>query len=144
MDADAYLWLKTLHIIFMVAWMAGLFYLPRLFVYHCEVTPGTDEDARFQVMEKKLLRYIMNPAMILTWVFGFAVAGGVDAFTQAWFHAKLLLVVILTIFHMVLARWRRLFAEGRNSHSARFYRYMNEVPTVLFVVITILVVVKPF
>ncbi|GAB5468800.1 MAG: protoporphyrinogen oxidase HemJ [Rhodospirillales bacterium] len=141
---DGYLWFKALHVIAVIAWMAGMLYLPRLFVYHCEVTPGSAESERFKVMERKLLRYIMNPAMIATWIFGFLSATGVDAWTQGWFHVKLLLVILMTAFHMALAHWRRHFAEDRNGHSARFYRIMNEGPTLLMVVIVILVVVKPF
>ena len=139
-----YPWLKALHIIAVIAWMAGLLYLPRLFVYHCEVAPGTAEDERFKTMERKLMRVIINPSMIAVWVLGLTLAHALDAWAQGWFHAKLLLVILLTGAHGMLSRWRRDFEAGRNTKSQRFYRMINEVPAVLMVGIVILVVVKPF
>jgi protoporphyrinogen IX oxidase len=146
--AALYPWMKSLHIIAVVAWMAGLFYLPRLFVYHAERAPaGSETSAVFKVMEDKLLRLIMNPAMIAAWLFGIvllltpgAVAWGFDW----WIVAKLLLVAWLTWFHHWCGRRRRDFAADRNTRSGRTYRIMNEVPTVVLVGVVVLVVVKPF
>ena len=142
---DYYLWLKSLHIIAMVAWFAGLFYLPRLYVYH--VGAQSDETRKtFEVMEHKLLRYIMNPAMILTWVFGLALisANIAVASSGGWLHVKILLVVILSAYHMVLAKWRKDFAAGKNTKSDKFYRWANEVPTVILIAVVILAIGKPF
>ncbi|NCC22031.1 MAG: protoporphyrinogen oxidase HemJ [Alphaproteobacteria bacterium] len=140
-----YEWLRALHIISFVAWMAGLFYLPRLFVYHAQVKPGSDASETFKVMERKLLRIIMNPAMIATWVFGLTMlAARPDLLGHGWFHVKLFAVVLLTIVHMVFARWRRAFAEDRNTRDHRFYRIANEIPTILLIVIVIMGVVEPF
>ncbi len=146
LGGEAYLWVQALHVISVIAWFAGLFYLPRLFVYHCEVEPGSAEDQRFQLMEARLLRIIMNPAMIAVWVFGLLMLFSNLAILQGqgWMHGKLLLVVILTGFHMMLARWRRLIAAGKNPHGARFYRLVNEVPTVILILTVILAIVKPF
>lgn len=141
-----YPWIKALHIISVIAWLAGLLYLPRLFVYHCDVMPGSPEDRRFQTMERRLLRAIMNPAMILVYIFGLlllATPGMVD-WSMGWIHVKLLGVAVLTIMHHAMGRWRKAFAQGRNRHRARFYRMMNEVPTLTMIVIVIMVVVKPF
>ncbi len=139
-----YLWFKAIHVISIIAWMAGMLYLPRLFVYHCEVAPGTAESERFKVMEQRLLRYIMNPAMISAWVFGLLTAASIDAWSDGWFHAKLLFVFGMQAVHGMMARWRKAFAEDRNQHSARFFRIMNEVPTLLMIGIVIFVIVKPF
>jgi putative membrane protein len=142
---EAYLWVKALHILAVIAWMAGFLYLPRLFVYHCQAEVGSVQSATFKVMERRLLRGIMNPSMIVAWAAGLALAVNIEAWSGAgWFHAKLTLLVILTVLHMAAARWRRAFAEDANQHSERFYRIMNEVPAVLMVGIVILVVVKPF
>lgn len=139
------LWLKALHIIAMVAWMAGLFYLPRLFVYHCQVAVGSETSELFKVMERRLLRAIMNPAMIATWLFGLLLlAAQPELLHYGWMHTKLLLVVLLTGLHMALAGWRRAFAEDRNTRPHRFYRFANEVPTLLLIGIVILVIVEPF
>ncbi len=142
---EYYLWIKALHIISMVAWMAGLFYLPRLYVYHCKVT-SKDMCDTFQVMEKKLLRYIMNPAMIATWFFGlWMVFLNTEYLMSAgWFHVKFLLVFILSGFHMMLAKYRKDFANGTNTKTEKFYRLINEVPTVILVGAVILAIVKPF
>jgi putative membrane protein len=124
--------------------MAGLFYLPRLYVYHTQKAAGSDAAETFMVMERKLLRIIMNPAMIATLASGGVLIWLTGTWVAGWLHAKLLLVAILLAFHMALARWRTRFAAGQNVHSERFYRIMNEVPTVLLIGIVILVVVKPF
>jgi putative membrane protein len=139
-----YDWLRVLHIISFVAWMAGLFYLPRLFVYHAQQVADSPASATFKVMERKLLRLIMTPAMIATWAFGLWLAFEIDAWKSGWFHGKMALVVLMTGFHHACAVWLRHFAEDRNRHSERFYRVMNEVPTLLLIVIVILVVIKPF
>ena len=141
---DAYLWVRAFHVVSFVAWMAGLFYLPRLYVYHTQKAAGSDAAETFAVMERKLLRIIMNPAMIATIATGGLLIWQIDAWVAGWLHAKLLLVAGLLVFHMALARWRTRFAEGRNLHSERFYRIVNEVPTLLLIGIVILAVVKPF
>jgi len=143
---DWYVWTKALHIIAMTAWMAGLFYLPRLFVYHTRHAAGSPAAATFEVMETKLLRIIMNPAMIVTLVSGVALIGvlGWDTLREGWLHAKLGLVLGLVAFHMMAARWRRELASGQFRHSERFYRVANEGPTLLLVGIVVFVVVKPF
>lgn len=142
--AESYLWLKALHVISFVAWMAGMLYLPRLYVYHCEVAVGSPESERFKVMERRLLRAIVNPAMIATWIFGLSMAWAADLWAAGWFHGKLALLVGMQLIHAAFARWRRAFAQDRNMHSQRFFRIMNEVPTLLFIGIVILAVVEPF
>jgi putative membrane protein len=141
-----YLWFKALHIIALISWMAGLLYLPRLFVYHTDVKVGSDSDKMLQTMERKLLRFIMNPAMILTYVFGIALVSipGVVDMKDGWFHAKLLLVLILSGTHGFMAVCRKNFANGTNQHSHKFYRILNEAPTLLMIAIVLLVVLKPF
>ena len=136
--------LKALHIVSVIAWMAGLLYLPRLFVYHAEIGPGTPQSETFKVMERRLLRAIMNPAMIAVWVFGLWLAWLGGYWMAPWFHAKFALVLVLTTVHHVYARWRKAFAEDRNTKPARYYRYWNEVPTLLMIGIVFLVVLKPF
>lgn len=138
------LWLKSLHVIAVIAWFAGLFYLPRLFVYHAGAAPGSELSETLKVMERRLLRLITNPAMILVWVTGPWLAWWQGVYTDDWFLAKFALVVLLTGFHHALALWRKAFAENRNTRSERFYRIANEVPTVLLIGIVILVIVKPF
>lgn len=144
--ATAYPWLKALHIVAVVAWMAGLLYLPRLFVYHADVPRGSNRAAMLEVMEWRLLRGIMLPAVVMTYGFGFALAAspGIVDWHRGWIWAKLALVALLTVFHVALAQWRRDFALGRFSHSARFYRIVNEVPTIVLLAIVLLVVLKPF
>ena len=144
MDPALYPWIKSLHIIAVIAWMAGMLYLPRLFVYHCETQPGSAESERFKLMERRLLRAIVNPAMIAAWLFGIWLAFLGDVWSEGWFHAKLTLLVAMQIVHACFARWRRQFANDANKHPARFYRIMNEVPTLLLIGIVILAVVKPF
>jgi putative membrane protein len=144
--ADAYPWLKSLHIIAVIAWMAGLLYLPRLFVYHAGAPIGSNRAAMLAIMERRLLRGIMLPAAVMTFGFGVllaAVPGAID-WQRGWIWAKLALVALLTLFHVMLARWRRDFAAGRFSHSARFYRMVNELPTLAMIAIVLLVVLKPF
>ena len=142
---DYYLWLKALHLIAMVSWMAGMFYLPRLFVYHTTAPAGSAQSETFKVMEYKLLKVIINPAMIATWVIGLLMLAAQPVWlSQGWMHVKLTALVGLTIFHMMLARWRRQFANDANQRSQKFYRMANEVPTVLLIVIVLVAVLKPF
>lgn len=144
---EPFMWLKALHIIAVISWMAGMLYLPRLFVYHTQVAVGSEASELFKVMERRLLRYIINPAMIATWVLGISLAITIHAFQPGnghWLHAKLGLVILMQVAHVVMARCRRQFAEDRNTHSARFYRLLNEVPTVLMILIVLIVVLKPF
>jgi putative membrane protein len=139
-----YPWIKAFHLIAVMAWMAGMLYLPRLFVYHCTAEPGSKESETFKVMERRLLRAIINPAMIAAWVLGLWLAWSSDAWSAGWFRAKLVLVLALTALHGLLARWRKDFAADRNRHSAKFYRLVNELPTLLMIGIVILAIVKPF
>lgn len=141
-----YPWTKALHIIAMVAWMAGMFYLPRLYVYHCETCPGSAESERFKVMERRLLKQIVNPAMIATWVFGIllVLTPGVLDWAAGWWHVKLAAVLAMSALHGEYARWRRDFLHDRNRRSARFYRVANEIPTLLLALIVVMVIVRPF
>lgn len=141
---DLYGWLKVGHLFSLIAWMAALFYLPRLFVYHADAPAGSPASATFKVMERRLLKAIMTPAMIATWVFGLVLAWQGGWFTDGWLHAKLLFVFVLSGFHGACSAWTRAFAEDRNTKPARFYRIANEVPTLLLLVILVLVVLKPF
>jgi protoporphyrinogen IX oxidase len=138
-----YPWIKALHLISVIAWMAGLLYLPRLFVYHCAAEPGSQQSETFKVMERRLIRAIMNPAMIATWLFGVLLLM-VQDWSQGWLHAKLLLVVLMTGMHHVFSLWRKAFERDANRHPTRTFRIANEVPTVLMIAIVILVIVKPF
>jgi putative membrane protein len=144
--AAAYPWVKALHIVAMVAWMAGLLYLPRLFVYHADAAPGSDKSETFKIMERRLLRGIMEPAALATILLGAVLAAtpGLVDWRQYWIWAKLALVAALIVFHLVLAAWRRAFAADGNRHPARFYRMVNELPMLALIAIVILVVVKPF
>ena len=141
-----YPWIKALHIISVIAWMAGLLYLPRLYVYHCAAAAGSGQPRTFEVMERRLLRGIMNPAMIATYVFGglLAATPGIVDWASGWMYPKLALVAGLTLYHHLLARWRKELATDRNRRPARFYRMVNEVPAAIMIAIVILVVVKPF
>jgi len=139
-----YEWIKALHVIAVISWMAGILYLPRLFVYHCEAEIGSKQSETFKVMERRLLRAIMNPAMIVTWLAGLYLAWAGHWFSHPWLHAKLLLVVVLSGVHGFFARCVKDFAGDRNRRSQKFYRIINEVPTVLMIAIVILVIVKPF
>lgn len=146
MAGEFFLWIKALHIVAVISWMAGLLYLPRLFVYHCRSTL-TEQSATFAIMEDRLLKVIMRPAMIATWGLGIilaAIPGVVSWSSDWWFYAKVLLVVALTGFHERLAKHVKAFASDNNSHSEKYFRLINEVPTVLMIVIVVLVVVKPF
>ena len=139
-----YDWLKALHIIAVIAWMAGMLYLPRLFVYHCAAKPGSKESETFKVMERRLLKAIINPAMGATWLLGLWLAYDSGFFRAGWFHAKFALVIALSALHGFLSRAVKDFAADRNRRSEKFYRIINEVPAALMVLIVILVIVKPF
>ncbi|HVT55438.1 MAG TPA: protoporphyrinogen oxidase HemJ [Xanthobacteraceae bacterium] len=139
-----YLWLKAFHIIAVISWMAGMLYLPRLFVYHCEAEPGSKQSETFKVMEGKLLAVIINPAMIATWVFGLWLAYESGFYREHWLQAKFLLVIVLSALHGQMVRWFRDFEQDRNTRPAKFYRIMNEVPAAIMVLIVLLVVLKPF
>lgn len=139
-----YPWAKAIHILAVISWMAGMLYLPRLFVYHVDAPKGSVQSETFKVMERRLLRGIINPAMILTWVFGLWLAWKIFAFQGGWLHAKIGLVLILSGVHGYLAAAVRKFAEDRNEKPARHWRIVNEIPTLLMIAIVILVVVKPF
>lgn len=142
---DWYGIVKALHVVSVIAWMAGMLYLPRLFVYHAEATPGSPQSETFKVMERRLLRAIMNPAMAATWVFGITMLALVPGWlSDGWLHAKLTLVVLLTVVHHVFSAWRKRFERDENQRSARFYRVWNEVPTVIMVAVVFLVILKPF
>jgi protoporphyrinogen IX oxidase len=144
--AGAYPWIKSAHIVSVVAWMAGLLYLPRLFVYHATVPVGSSRSAIFKIMERRLQRAIMTPAMIASWSFGLMLAAtpGIFDWHRGWIWVKLALVVALTGYHFVLAHWRRAFAADRNTLTPRVFRIANELPTVVLIAIVVLVVVKPF
>lgn len=146
-NSSGYLWMKSLHIIALIAWMAGTLYLPRLFVYHAGVGPGTPQSETFKVMERRLLKAIMNPAMIVTWVAGLWLAfkgGWFVADGNGWLHAKIVLVVLMSGLHGYYSASVRRFANDANTRTVKHWRIMNEVPTVLLILIVILVVVKPF
>ncbi len=140
----AYPWIKALHVIAVISWMAGMLYLPRLFVYHCEAEVGSKQSETFKVMERRLLKAIINPAMIITWVAGLYLAWSGHWYTSGWFHAKLALVLVLSGVHGFFSRLVKDFAADRNTRDHKFFRIINEVPTALMVFIVILVVVKPF
>ena len=145
--ATVYPWVKSFHVIAVIAWMAGIFYLPRLYVYHCGLPRGSRESERFKVMERRLLKQIMLPAMIATWVLGALLVltpGMVDWAHFNWWHVKLLTVLLMTGFQGAAGKWRRQFLEDRNQKPERFYRIANEVPTVLLAVIVIMVIARPF
>lgn len=139
-----YLWIKAFHIVAVISWMAGMLYLPRLFVYHTAAEPGSQQAKTFEVMEHRLLTYIMTPAMAVTWILGVVLMLQGGWMTAGWLHAKLVLVLAMSALHGFLGRWARDFRAGRNTHSQKFFRLINEIPTILMIVIVILVVVKPF
>lgn len=144
--AEYYHWIKAFHVISVIAWMAGMLYLPRLYVYHCQVAKGSDQSELFKIMERRLLRVIINPAMIFAFIFGglmLSVPGAIE-WSEHWIHVKLAAVTLLTGFHGFLSRWRKQFERDENVHHENFYRKMNEVPTILMVIIVIMVIVKPF
>ncbi|HEX4112490.1 MAG TPA: protoporphyrinogen oxidase HemJ [Stellaceae bacterium] len=144
--ADAYPWIKSAHIVSVVAWLAGLLYLPRLFVYHAEAAPGSDQSETFKLMERRLLRGIMNPAMIATLIFGALLAAtpGLVDWSMGWIWVKLTGVAGLSLLHHLYARWRKDFAADKNTRPAKFYRLANEIPMVILIVIVVMVVAKPF
>lgn len=144
--APFYPWTKALHVISLIAWMAGMFYLPRLFVYHCEVQPGSLESERFKLMERRLFKQIINPAMIATWTFGIllVLTPGIIDWHAGWWHVKLTMVIAMSGLHGAYSAWRKDFLHDRNRRSARFYRIANEIPTVLMAIIVIMVIVRPF
>jgi putative membrane protein len=137
-------WAKALHVVSIIAWMAAMLYLPRLFVYHADVAPGDPRSETFKVMERRLMRGIMTPSMIAAWTFGLATAHLLGAWHEGWFAAKLVLVILLTAYHGFCARWLSEFAREERKRSSRFFRIVNELPAVLMVAIVILAVVKPF
>ena len=142
-----YLGIKALHVIAVISWMAGLLYLPRLFVYHAEAEPGSQASETFKVMERRLLKAIATPAMVASWLLGLALLFGfnaVDWRVDQWFQLKFAALIALSGFQCLLARWRKEFAADKNQHSARFYRVANEVPTLLMIIIVIMVIVRPF
>ena len=141
---DYYLWVKALHVIAVIAWMAGMLYLPRLFVYHADAAVGSEKSETFKLMERRLLRGIINPAMTVTWAAGLWLAWKVFGFEGGWLHAKIGLVVIMSGIHGYLSAAVRKFAEDRNEKPARHWRIVNEIPTLLLIAIVILVIVKPF
>ena len=143
MEINYYNFLKFLHIIFFTTWMAGLFYLPRLFVYHTKLSKKDKSYQTFLIMERKLMKYIMNPSMILTWVFGTLLAYHIGVFDELWLNLKFVFVFLLSVFHMYCARIRKNFEEGKNDKNDNFYRWVNEVPTTIFLIIVFLVVFKP-
>jgi len=139
-----YLWLKALHIVAVIAWTAGMLYLPRLFVYHSGAKPGSELSETFKVMERRLLNVIMMPAMMVTWIVGIVLVFQGQWLGAGWFHAKFVLVVLMTVLHGLFAHWVNEFSLDRNRHSQKTYRIINELPTILLIVIVVLVVVKPF
>jgi putative membrane protein len=139
-----YLWLKALHIIAVISWMAGMLYLPRLFVYHAMTKPGSEQSETFKVMERRLLKYIMLPAMIVSWLTGLALVLEGSWIGAGWFHAKLAVVIALSLMHGLLSHWTTEFAFDRNRHPQKFFRIVNEIPTVLMIAIVLLATVKPF
>jgi putative membrane protein len=141
---DFYPWAKAIHVIAVISWMAGMLYLPRLFVYHCEAEKGSVQSETFKVMERRLLRGIINPAMVITWAFGLWLAWKGFGFQGGWLHTKIALVIAMSAVHGYLAAAVRKFADDRNEKPARHWRIVNEIPTLLMIAIVILVVVKPF
>ncbi|MBT5050521.1 MAG: protoporphyrinogen oxidase HemJ [Rhodospirillaceae bacterium] len=143
--ANFYPWIKSLHIISVIAWMAGMLYLPRLFVYHCDAPPGSDKSETFKIMERRLLRAIINPAMVASFLFGILLllTPGVVDWAAWWVYAKIVLVLTMAGLHGLFSRWRKDFEADRNTRPARVFRIANEGPTILMIAIVILVVVKP-
>ncbi len=139
-----YEWIKVLHILAVISWMAGFLYLPRLFVYHCDAEIGSIQSETFKVMERRLLRGIMNPAMIIAWGAGLYLLIEGGWISEGWMQVKLLSLIFLTILHMVVSKWRKNFEIDANTKSPKFYRIANEVPAVLMVIIVIMVIIKPF
>lgn len=140
--AESYKWLLAFHIMSVISWMAGMFYMPRLFVYHTRLDVGSEASEMFKEMERKLIRIIINPAMVLSWTFGLSLAVSQDYWGQGWFQAKLFCVLVMSGFHGYLSIWRRRFARDKNTHSEKFYRMINEIPTILMIIIVLLVIIK--
>lgn len=142
---DYYVWIKALHIIAVISFMAGMLYLPRLYIYHVDAPVGSPQSETFKIMERRLLRVIINPAFFAALLFGgLMLWANPSLMSDGWFHAKLGLLVLMGGVHGVFSKWRRLFAEDRNTKSAKFFRVWNEVPTVLMIAIVLLAVAKPF
>lgn len=139
-----YLWIKAFHLIAVISWMAGMLYLPRLFVYHAGATPGSEQWETFKVMERRLLKFIMGPAMGVTWILGIVLVLQGQWLGAGWFHVKIVLVVVMSIVHGLFSHWANDFAYDRNPRSQKFYRIANEIPTAILILIVILAVVKPF
>jgi len=139
-----YGWLKAFHIIALIAWMAGMLYLPRLFVYHCGAEPGSKQSETFKVMERRLLSAIMTPAMAATWIFGLWLAWSGGWYRSGWLQTKIVLALALSALHGFFVHWTRDFASDRNQHSQTFYRVINELPTVILIAMVLLAVLKPF
>jgi protoporphyrinogen IX oxidase len=137
-------WLKAFHIMAVIAWMAGLFYLPRLYVYHADAKVGSEMSATFKIMEERLLRIIMNPAMMIVWITGITLVAWQGVHNQLWFIVKFALVAAMTYFHIKLSIWRKEFAADANTRENGYYRRANEIPTVLMALIVLMVVLKPF
>lgn len=140
-----YLWIKALHIIAVIAWMAGMLYLPRLYVYHADAAKGSATSETFKIMEYRLLRYITNPAMIAAFLFGLLMVwANPELMKQGWMHMKLTALILMTCVHGMYSKWRKVFARDENTRPAKFYKIWNEVPTALLIVIVVMAVVKPF
>ena len=141
---STYLWVKAIHVVAVMSWMAGLLYLPRLFVYHCRVEVGSDQWELFKVMERRLYKVIMTPAMVVSLILGLLLTIHIEAWSQPWFHVKASMLVGLIASHVAMGKWRNAFAEGRNTHSQKFFRVINEIPTLLMIGIVLITIVKPF
>lgn len=142
---DNYLWLVAFHLISVMSWMAAMLYLPRLFVYHCDAAVGSEKSETFKVMERRLLRYILNPAMTLSWVFGcLMIYADTSLFSEGWFHVKLTCIILMTGLHHGYVRWFKAFREDSNVKSAKYFKIINEIPTVLMIIIVIMAIVRPF
>lgn len=139
-----YEWVKVLHLIAVISWMAGLLYLPRLMVYHAVAEPGGDKSETFKVMERRLMKAIMTPAMIASWALGLWLMWIADAWQQGWFHVKLLLVILMSAFHGFCVVWMKEFERDERKRRQRFFRFVNEIPTLIMIAVVILAVVKPF
>ena len=142
--ADYYLWIKALHIIFVIFWCAGLLMMPRFFAYHVQYDIGSSEDSKWQEREARLLRIIMNPALIIAWILGLLLAYQTEVYIEPWFLVKLSMLGVLTALHMVFAVWRKKLGRGERPHSEKFYRIINELPSVSIIIIVIMVIVRPF
>ncbi len=138
------LWLKVLHIVSVISWMVGLLYLPRLMVYHADTKPGSETSETFKVMERRLYKAIMTPAMIASWIFGLWLALEISPWDEGWFYSKLFLVFLLSAMHMINGKWVNEFAQDNRRRSSRFFRVANEVPTIFMILVVILVEIKPF